>query len=119
MIKKMVNSISFAVIDFYNKVCKVLGVRNTDTYQYDDPPSPFTKDMVLHFESSIWPLVDNTNNDHVRFQFNNHNVVLPEVILKGFTVDCIESQYHLIHQTTENLNDYYPIFDASIPSNQT
>jgi len=110
----MSNSISFAVLNFHNKICKVLGVRNQYTLEYDTPPLPFTKDMVLSFESTLWPLIDHTNNHHVRFQFTDPNIVLPELVLKGFTTDCTESGYYALHYDSANL-DNYPKFDAYIP----
>ena len=88
-------TISFAVTDFHNQTCKVLGIRDESEFQfeYKDSPAPFTKDTVLLFRAHVWPLIDYTNIRTVRFTF-----VLPDTrektgVLENFSVDCIQ-RYH-------------------------
>jgi hypothetical protein len=87
--------ISFAVTDFHNQTCKVLGIRDESEFQfeYKDSPAPFTKDTVLLFHAHVWPLINHTNIGTVRFTF-----VLPDTsektgVLENFSVDCIQ-RYH-------------------------
>jgi len=84
-------TISFAITDFHNQVCKVLGIRKKEMFQFEyaDSPAPFTKDTVLLFHAHVWPLIDHTNIGTVQFTF-----VLPDTsektgVLENFSVDCI------------------------------
>ena len=88
-------TISFAVTDFHNQTCKVLGICDESEFQfeYKDSPAPFTKDTLVQFRAHVWPLIDHTNIGTVRFTF-----VLPDTsektgVLENFSVDCIQ-RYH-------------------------
>lgn len=88
-------AITFAVTDFHNKTCKVLGIRDESQFQfeYKDSPAPFTKNTVVRFHADVWPLINYTNIGTVRFTF-----VLPDTreitgVLENFSVDCIQ-KYH-------------------------
>lgn len=88
-------NISFAVTDFEGKSAKVLGIRNDKNLRlsYSDSPAPLAKDTAIRFRADIWPLIDCTNLETVRF-----TIILPDTrefegILENFTVDCIR-KYH-------------------------
>ena len=86
-------TISFAVTDFHQKTCKVLGIRDELMLTYENSPAPLVKDTVVQFHATVWPLIDHKNLGTVRFTFTLPDNHVVEGLLENFTVDCIQ-EYH-------------------------
>jgi hypothetical protein len=70
---------------------KVLGSVNSETYTYDAPPAPLTKDLIVTLDQGKFPLTDHTDC----FPQSKHRYILRfgdqrrVGILNGFTYNCM------------------------------